>query len=180
MLDLIRTVIDTKSPMTCVLKVVRLDYLGWPVTPKLTSNPTHNDLQRNLNCPPTKWSVNSAATRQRSYRLTRESQNATVFWTPRLSLLLVQQCGSPAPSFTTYGDSHRLAGTIQHRYQLVDGNTIEPASHQITDIGLTDDKKFSCLNLCHAAMLNEFRERNHQCAADLQVSFSCSRDTKFP
>ena len=57
-LDFIQRVIDTKSPLTFFVQLARLDYMGWPVTPKLANNDTYKHLLRDLDFPPTKWSVN--------------------------------------------------------------------------------------------------------------------------
>ncbi len=57
-LDFIQRVIDTKSPLTFFVQLALLDYMGWPVTPKLASNETYLELLRGLDFPPTKWSVN--------------------------------------------------------------------------------------------------------------------------
>jgi TolB-like protein/tetratricopeptide (TPR) repeat protein len=57
-LDFIQRAIDTKSSLTFFVQLPLLDHMGWPVTPKLASNQTYRDLLRDLNFPPTKWSVN--------------------------------------------------------------------------------------------------------------------------
>ena len=39
-------------------QIVLVDYMAWPVSPKLASNRTYKGLRRDLNFPPTKWLVN--------------------------------------------------------------------------------------------------------------------------
>lgn len=57
-LDVAQRVVATKSPLTFFLQVFMLDYMGWPVSEKLANNDTYKQLLRDLDFPPTKWSVN--------------------------------------------------------------------------------------------------------------------------
>ena len=57
MIDLLRQVVDMKSPGTAFVQLYRLEYMGWPVAEALSEDPRYLDLLRGLNFPPTEWSV---------------------------------------------------------------------------------------------------------------------------
>ena len=58
MLDLLQRVVEAKSPLTFATQIPLVDYMGWPVTTKLTTNDAYLELLRGLNFPASKWSVN--------------------------------------------------------------------------------------------------------------------------
>jgi len=58
LIDLIRTVVDEKSPVTLFVQVFLLDYMGWSVADSLRQSDRYRQLIQQLNFPPTPWSLN--------------------------------------------------------------------------------------------------------------------------
>ena len=57
MIQLLQKVIEMKSPLTLFVQALLLDYMGWPITDSLSSDPNYLELLRDLEFPPSQWSV---------------------------------------------------------------------------------------------------------------------------
>lgn len=57
LVKIIQRMVDTQSPLTQVVQLPVLDYMGWPVTTELKNNETYQELLKSLNFPKTQWSL---------------------------------------------------------------------------------------------------------------------------
>ena len=57
MIQLLQKIIEMKSPLTLFVQALLLDYMGWPITDSLSSDPNYLELLRDLEFPPSQWSV---------------------------------------------------------------------------------------------------------------------------